>query len=276
MIVQGKRGRQRVWAARWGLALSIGGASLLAPGPAEGVARAAEPVTSAADHAEAQKHFAKAKELYGQGSYREARLELLEARKLDPQAKDLVFNLGIVAEKLGLFDEALENFRAYTLMPDVTDQEKVRAEGIVQRLEGAKKRADEQRVKELPAVVVVPVPVKETPAPPRGRIDAATVSAAGVAVIGLGVGAVFGIKAMAERPLGFTTGRDGSYSDFVAQNDAAHTSAVVADIGFGVGIVAAAAAVILYLARPKVQSALAARPLLGPVVGASFALPGLP
>lgn len=233
--------------ARWLLLIGVGIASSRV-----GTARADEPETSA--HAEAQKHFGKARELYGQGNYKDARVELLEARKLDPQSKELVFNLGVVCEKLVLFDEALEQFRGYRTMPDVTDAERAKADAIILRLEGAKKQLDEQRKPE-PEVKVIVVPEKpkepEGP-PPKGRIDAATIAAAGIGVVGLGVGTVFGIKAMGERPSGFVTGRDGSYADLVAKTDSAHTSAIVSDIGFAVGVVGVAAAAVLYFARPKI------------------------
>lgn len=246
--------------ARFALGLSILGGVVLAAPPAH--------ADDDASHAEAGKHFAKARELYGQGSYREARNELVEARKLDPQSKELMFNLGIVSEKLALFDEALEQFRAYREMSDVTEQEKARADAIILRLEGAKKQlAEQKRNDEPPKIVVVPEQPKQPEGPPpKGRIDAATVTAAGVGVAGLAVGAIFGIKAMGERPSGFVTGRDGTYADLVSKTDSAHTSAVVSDVGFAVGIVGVAAAAVLYFARPKVQPK-AATVAIAPAIG---------
>ena len=47
---------------------------------------------------DAQVHFKRAKEMYQAGSYKDAIVELEEARKLDPEARDLVFNLGVVSE----------------------------------------------------------------------------------------------------------------------------------------------------------------------------------
>lgn len=246
--------------ARWALGLCVVSAvALHSP-----VARAED---ESAAHAEAGKHFAKARELYGQGNYKDARVELIEARKLDPQSKELVFNLGIVNEKLALFDEALEQFRAYREISDVTEQEKARAEAIILRLEGAKKQAADQK-RDEPKIIVVPEPPKQPEAPaPKGRIDAATITAAGVGVIGLSVGAIFGIKALGERPSGFVTGRDGSYQDLVAKSDSAHTSAIVSDVGFAVGVVGVAAAAVLYFTRPKVMPKVAVAPTFGPGQG---------
>ncbi len=253
------------WVLRLGLTMGAAAIAVCAPTGAS-----AQTLEEGA-HAEAQRHFAKARELYGQGNYREARAELLEAKRLDPQSKELVFNLGIVDEKLALFDEALEQFRGYREMADVTEQEKARADAIVLRLEGAKKQLEDQKKNEPPPVVAPPTP-PDTPAgpPPKGRVDAATIGAAAVGVVGLSIGTIFGIKALGERPTaGFTTGRDGSYADLVARSDAAHGTAIVSDIGFAVGVVGVAAAAVLYFARPKVLPAAANRVGLAPMVGPS-------
>ena len=146
MVRQVRPGGWFVW-----LALTLGAAapSLLSrPASAQSLEEGA--------HAEAQRHFAKARELYGQGNYRDARLELLEAKRLDPTSKELVFNLGIVDEKLALFDEALEQFRGYREMADVTEAEKSRADAIILRLEGAKKQLEDQKKNEPPASVCKP------------------------------------------------------------------------------------------------------------------------
>jgi tetratricopeptide (TPR) repeat protein len=272
MVRQVRPGGWFVW-----LALALGAAA-----PSTLVARPARAQTlEEGAHAEAQRHFAKARELYGQGNYRDARLELLEAKRLDPTSKELVFNLGIVDEKLALFDEALEQFRGYREMSDVTDAEKSRAEAIILRLEGAKKQLEDQKKNEPPPVVEPPPP-KETPQgpPPRGRVDGATIGAAGVGIVGLAVGAIFGVKALAERPAaGFTTGRDGTYADLVEKSDSAHTSAVVSDIGFAVGIAGFAAAAVLYFARPKLVASpqkVGLAPMVGRAGGGVVLVTGWP
>lgn len=225
--------------------------------PAEALAQGAPPQTEA--QAEAQQHFQRAKDLYQQGSYREAIAELEAARVLDPAAKDLVFNLGIVHEKLGKFDEAIGYFRQYLEMESVTPQEKSKAESIIKRIEGAKREVSaatppDDGSGEPPAGV--PPDGEDRgkqpePAPPHGRIDAATIAAGSVAVVALGVGTFFGIRAVSMRPTDFVTGRDGSYAAFQAKNADAHDAAIVADIGFGVGIVAAVATAWLYFGRTR-------------------------
>lgn len=242
------------------------GVALLAC-PATALAQQSPPAAGVQteDQAKAQQHFQRAKELYAQGSYREAIQELESARGLDPKAKDLVFNLGIVHEKLGKFDEAITYFRQYQEMEGVTAQEKTKAESIIKRIEGAKREiaANPQGGgaggtngdgDATPAAPGDGQPVKtpgEDEHPPRGRIDAATIAAGSVAVVALGVGTFFGIRAVATRPTDFVTGRDGTYAQFQQKNDDAHTSAVIADVGIGVGIVAALATAWLYFGRTK-------------------------
>ena len=80
----------------------------------------------------------------GAGSYREAIGELEAAHTLDPNAKDLVFNLGVVHEKLGDIDDALKWFRLYTTM-NLTGPERDRADAYVHRLEGAKKELEDKQ-----------------------------------------------------------------------------------------------------------------------------------
>ena len=103
-------------------AIALVAAALL---PASRAARADE--TSPANVAAARKHFEKARADYAQGAYREAIGELEAAHSLDPNAKDLVFNLGVVHEKLADIDEALKWFRLYTSM-NLTAAERDRAD----------------------------------------------------------------------------------------------------------------------------------------------------
>lgn len=227
------------------------------------------------DQAAAQQHFQQAKELYQAGSYKEAVAELEAARALDPKAKDLVFNLGIVHEKLQKFDEAIDDFRSYLDMDGISPGERQKAEMSIKRIEGAKREI-------IPGESAVPTdPTRierlSKPAPPilpplNGRIDAITVTAAAIGVVGLGAGTVFGIRAVSLRPTGFVTGRDGSYSDFQDRTDSAHVSALVADVGFGIGIVATAVAAYFFFGRSK--SPLTTSASITPFVGGAAVLVG--
>lgn len=196
----------------------------------------------------AQTHFQRAKDLYQAGSYREAIAELEIARKLDPGAKDLVMNLGIVHERLGLFDEAIAHFTAYLDMEGVSAAERARVEAMITRIEGAKRELPAEPSAAEP-LVYPPPPSAERPR--RGRVDALTITAGSLAAAGLLVGTGAGIHALTTRPSGFVTGRDGTYADLEQKTADAHTMALVADVGFGVGAAFALATAWLYFGRTK-------------------------
>ncbi len=236
-----------------------------------------EPKTK--EQLEAQQHFQRAKDLYQTGAYREAIAELEQARGLDPKAKDLVFNLGIVHEKLGKFDEAITFFRQYIEMEGVTAAERGKAENIIKRIEGAKREV--KPVAAPPVAPTEPTPTTPEPDMSRGRIDGATIGVGAGAAVFLAVGTTFGILAMANRPSnGFVTGRDGTYEDLQNQANSAHTQAIISDVGFGIGIVAAAVTAYLYFGRtkeparaPRAKSATVA-PAIAPVAAGGVLLLG--
>lgn len=205
------------------------------------------------DQQKAQQHFQRAKELYQAGNYREAISELEVARKLDPKAKDLVMNLGIVHEKLGKYDEAIVHLRSYLEMEGVTAAERTKVEGMIKRIEGAKKEVPPAPTATVVAPATSSAPPPPPPEPPsHGRIDAATIVAGSIAAVGLVGGSALGIYALSSRPSdGFVTGRDGSYASLQQKTDDAHTFAIVADVALGVGIVAAVVTGWLYFGRTK-------------------------
>ncbi|MBX3207990.1 MAG: tetratricopeptide repeat protein [Labilithrix sp.] len=207
------------------------------------------------DQRKAQEHFHRARELYQAGKYSEAIAELEVARGLDPKAKDLVLNLGIVHERLGKYDEAIGHLRSYLEMDGVTPAERARAEGMIKRIEGAKDAAPAPTVAPTATAPTTAPPPTSAPSaepPPRGRVDALTVAAGAVAVVGLGVGAGVGIYALGARPAeGFVTGRDGSYATLQQKTNDAHTAAIVADVSLGVGVVATLVTAWLYFGRTK-------------------------
>ena len=199
--------------------------------------------------AEALKHFERARELYRDGSYKEAIVELEAAHALDRDAKDLVYNLALVNEKLIRIDDALRWMRQYSEM-DLDQAERGRAELAIRRLEGAKKTLAEQRAADEKAAKKA-TPERPTPTP-MGRIDALTITAGAVSVVGLGVGSVAGILALSQKPkAGYVTGQSGTYQQLSDEASRAHTKAIVADVGFGLFIAGGAAAGLLYFLRPK-------------------------
>jgi hypothetical protein len=222
----------------------------------DAAAAASGPAPSAADVAEARRHFDRAKEDYGKGAYREAIGELEAAHGLDPTAKDLVFNLGVVHEKLADIDEALDWFHLYTTMT-LTATERERADSYIRRLEGAKKELAAKTAPAPATSATAPnpsaTPAHPPPAPPgHGRIDAATITAASVAGAALVFAVVMSAKAEDDKPVnGFVTGQDGSYTDLTDRTDSAHREAIIADVGFGVSIAAGITATVLYFARSR-------------------------
>ena len=252
------------------LALLAGLAAAASPNPRPASGQDAG-TTSSANVAAARRHFDKARTDYAQGSYREAIAELEAAHALDPSAKDLVFNLGVVHEKLSDIDDALQWFQLYTTMT-LTPQERDRADAYIRRLEGAKRELA-QHPPEPPAPsgsAPTPAPSESAPTgpppqvrPPRGRIDGATIAAISVAGAGLVFGTVMSVKAKVDQPTGFVTGRDGSYADLQSRTDTAHREAIFADVGFGLSIAAGITTAVLYFARTS-DSVQATSPTVSP------------
>ena len=83
-----------------------------------------------------------------------------------------------------------------------------------------------------------------------GRIDALDIGTASVSVAALVFGIVMGVKAEQDRPPSpFITGRNGTYSDLADRQANAHQEAIMADVGFGLAAVAAAATAVLFFTR---------------------------
>lgn len=201
----------------------------------------------------AKRHFEAALEAYREGKYERAVEELEEALRLDPSGKDLVYNLGLVHEKLGNLDKALFYFRRYLEM-ETDPVERQRAEVIVQRLAGAQERAlrassggddDPTRGPNGEQTSAGPNPER---AP--GKLDVWVYGAAGLSLAALTVGVVFGVRALVEHPGGSpSTGPGESASDLQHDADRAHDMALIADVAFGVALVSGVAASVLYFGR---------------------------
>lgn len=222
----------------------------------------------------------KARALYEAGNYPDAIAELETARALDPYAKDLVFNLGIVHEKALHIDEALHFYRLYLEM-DIEPAERARAESIIKRLEGARAHvqptATATTTAPPPATTIIVAPSS----PPHGRFDALTATSGVLALAGFGVGAGFGVAALGARPpSNYVTGgpgdpnANGTYAQLKSMVDQANFYAIIADIGFLTGIVFTGVTLGVYFGRtkkPDAQPAVTVSPTAnGVVVGGSF------
>jgi hypothetical protein len=205
------------------------------------------------DEKKALEHYNRSKELFQKASYREAIVELELARKLDPDApdsKNLVMNLGICYEKLQRYDEAIAQLKIYVNMKEVTPAERTKAESIMKRLEAAKAKAPPPQPTTTATTSTPPQPDHVDP-PAKGRVDALTIGAAVVAGVGLAAGTGLGVYALTQRPTNFVTGRDGTYATLQDKTDSAHTIAILADVGFGVGFIATIVTAWAYFGRTK-------------------------
>ncbi len=226
---------------------------MVAPPPAAAQSQPTGKTPPATNPLEARKHYDHAKALYKKGAYREAIIELENALKFDPAGKELVYNLGVLHEKLGDIDEALTYFQRYATM-DLTQDERDKTEAAIKRLEGAKREVVGENPKP-PIIIVQPPPQPPpppAPAPVHGKIDVFTIGAAALTIGGFAFGTVFALKAESEKPpSGFVTGKDGAYADLQNRTTTAHDEAVAADVGFGVGLAAAVGTVLLYALRTR-------------------------
>ncbi|MBI5536374.1 MAG: tetratricopeptide repeat protein [Deltaproteobacteria bacterium] len=207
---------------------------------------------SPAKKAQAKARFTKAKGLYKAGKYRAAIEELEEALKLDPEGADLVYNLGVIHEKLTEVETAIIYYKQYIgMIPDEAEKERVRE--IIKRLQGARKEivVPQPSASAAPERTAEP-PAKEPAEPPKkkGRFDGLVIATGVVAGVGLVTGAVFGMKAMGDRIQGTPSTNGGvTYEDLQNKADRARQEALIADIGFGVAVVAGVAGALLYFTR---------------------------
>ena len=183
--------------------------------------------------ADAEVHYKRAKELYQLGRYREAIAQLEAALKLDPKGAELLYNLGLVHEKLGDADEAIDAYHRYlaVLGDDVDPEEKKKIEGVIKRLEGAKAELKAREAKRTEH--------RFTP------LSTSLAVGAGISVVAT---IIFGAMAVKDDKgaRDFTVGSGGSIADRNALIDRSKREAVLADVFGIVGIAAGGAAIALY------------------------------
>ncbi|MGE0322147.1 MAG: tetratricopeptide repeat protein [Polyangiaceae bacterium] len=255
------------WLLIAGLAVQSSVALAAGPSP-QGATDGAAPHTDPSPAEVAKEHFEAALEAYREGKYERAVEELEEALRLDPSGKDLVYNLGLVHEKLGNLDKALFYFRRYLEM-ETDPAERERAEVIVQRLAGAQERAlrassggDEDSGEPGAGDPDRPGSTQDRG---RGKLDVWVYGTAGLSLAALTLGVVFGVRALLTHPGGSpSTGPGESARDLQQDAASAHDMALVADVSFGVALLSGAAASLLYFGRSD-NSHQASRVALDPV-----------
>ncbi len=116
-----------------------------------------------------------------------------------------------------------------------------------------------------PPLAVSIAPTSQPPIASSTGRDATTYSLLGVGVLGLGLGTFFGVRALTKKSdSDDACPQNRCTAHGVDLNDQARTSARIADIALGVGVVAAGAGLYLLLTRPS-------GPADGPAVSLSFA-----
>ncbi|MSP26694.1 MAG: tetratricopeptide repeat protein [Myxococcales bacterium] len=202
-----------------------------------------------------------ARALYERGDYRGAVARLEEAVRLDPQAKVLHYNLGLIYEKLGDFDLALDHFRSSREF-EKNAIERERLGNDIERIEAARAVAagEKRRLKleEKAAHLRAKPPVE----PPSGDASAAhrgpwVWAAAGVSAAGFVVAGACAAGAVLLDPgANAITGPGTSHEELRNDASAAHASALAADIGLGLGAAAGLTALVLVLLEaPKAAPA---------------------
>ncbi len=188
-----------------------------------------------------------AKTLYAKGHYNEAVEKLQLAVELDPEAKILYYNLGLIEEKLGHVDTALAYFRR-CLELEQTHEEKVRLAKTIRRLEGARTYVDWTNNQQAAPVIIRQTSDQKStgkgasPLLPWAYVAGGTAFVA--AAIGVGLAVRAGDLDPGDNP---TTSAGVSMADLQDQADEAHSLAIGADVTLGIAAGAFATSIALAL-----------------------------
>ncbi len=222
--------------------------SLMSPAPVLAQGASSTPPEAVEFYRRGRDHFAA-------GRYREAIADLERAFALDPTSATLVYNLARVYELLGELDPSIQKYRQYLSMlgPD-DDEERARVEETLQRLEGARDQVEAEMADPQPTPsgggleMNAPVRIEE-----RGVADWLFWGTTLTSVALFAGGAIMGVLALNEESTAqsFVVGADGPLSlrDCIAST--ADTLALLTDVLFIAGGVAAVSATLLYLLRTR-------------------------
>lgn len=235
--------------ARLAAALALAGAGWLVSLPAQAQMPADTRAQASSSGATAQQHFDRALEQYRAGQYARALESLEQAARLDPDGKDLFFNLALVHEKLGQLPEAiaaLERFRELEI--DVEERERARL--TIERLRGAADQLPRHAASSpSPSPCPEPLPL-ESSAPARGP-NPVLIGAASVAIVSLVVGAVFGVKALSDDVSEASTSASFSVAQLRERGRRAEREALIADVAFGLAAASAGTFACIWVMSPS-------------------------
>jgi tetratricopeptide (TPR) repeat protein len=227
---------------------------------AESGPRAEHPQGGADLQANARDHFERALERYRHGDYAGAAQQLNAALELDPNSRDLVYNLGLVYEKLGDLDGAITQFeRLLEIEKHPGERELVRR--AIRRLEGARRHAEaraaaQREAEKPPPQAPPPRPLRPEQPPARQTssqpLDGWVVGAGSLALAAVSAGVALGVAALGTHPGSEPrTGSERSIQEIEDRAELAHTLAVAADVALAVGVVSGGVAFGLYVSREK-------------------------
>jgi len=203
-----------------------------------------------------------AREFFAVGKYSEA-LEIYGRLYAETAHPTYLRNIGRCFQNLGEPDKAISSFREYLRQAkNLNAEQRTQVEGYIAEMEALKRQRETSpapapaTAMPAPATTATPTPrptgVVET-APPEpatpvnGRRVGAYVAAGGAAVA-LGVGTVFGLRAISKRQESDPLCPDDRCDERgYSLDQQAHRAAVVSDVAFGAGLLAAGAAVYLFL-----------------------------
>lgn len=251
----------------WLLCLALASTSL--PAAAKPGKKPAGGAPASDSDARARELFKQGDRAYAEGRYEEALQKFEEAHRLSGRPL-LLFNIGNALERLGRLDEAadkLEQYISYAERAEVDVLAK-RVENLRRRAEAKKKleeerdargpeRAAEQKPEREGEVEARPKRAPETPARDQKPEESNTLGwvLLGAGGVALGAGAAFGFMALGARKDADAACKDqgGQRLCNASAKDAIDRDArysLFADIGFGVGVIAAGAGAYLLFSSP--------------------------
>ena len=188
-----------------------------------------------------------AKVLYAKGKYIEAVAKLRRAVKIDPEGKELFYNLGLIQEKMGNLDAAIADYRRCFELESDPD-EKLQLARIIKRLEGARHYTEFE-----PGDAPSSGGSAASPDGDGTDVGGATVSpwvwvGAGVSLASFSIAAILALRASDVDPGDDAmTGPDRSLQQLEDDADEAHSLAIGADVMLAVGVAASAVTVTIAL-----------------------------
>lgn len=208
---------------------------------------------------EAVQFYRRGRELYQQGRYQEAVVELERALMLDPSSANLVYNCARVYELLGSLDQSLDYYSRYlTMLPPEQSDERARTEGAIRRVRGAQRSLANRLTPPPPPPPGSDIGELRDPNQPftirqTGVADAAFWVTAIASSALLVTGAVTGVLALgrandADSYVLWFPGDDTHRQDLI---DEANSLAIATDVLVGIGAVGAVVSGVLYFGRER-------------------------